>query len=370
MKIPGGIVLIWIVLVVAFARIPASAVILIASGVRVDRFKDDAAEDASVGVTIPLGLRYAYNKFLSFSLESAYNRTEQGSITLSSFTDALARVSYIIPKLPLPVMVGVMVNLPTGQKTIEDEEKDIMDEDAEVDDAGQGLNIGFLFSGAKKYQNWTIGLNGQYAYKGEYDPTDNFPDDDFDPGDHLLVNAKVQWKASSALNVGTSFAYMHVWPDTVGGDESFQEGSTTTLRGNLQLTRQPFTWGLNAQYIMPAKSKYLETEGLKTEPDNSKGRNAALALNGTYTHSQRLMFQAMVTLQHTTESPKQEAGVPYVGKRVQYSLGPRVIYSVTPALSSNVSVAYLHTREDANIYTEDAVTTHGLKCNLGISYTF
>jgi len=351
--------------------VPVSAEITVSSGAQLNRSQkeeDDShveEEGARTTLLVPFGVRYKYGKRLTLSAESAYSRITDDEATVYSLADTAVSISYIIPKLPLPVMCGLMLNLPTGREDLGNEH-----DDTGEDVSGQGLNLGLNLSISKKYlENFTFGVNTQYAYQGAYDSTDDVPDDTTDPGDHLMGNIKVQWKYSPALKLGAMVSYLYLWPEKVGGQKMSQEGGMLTINGNTEITRQPFVFGLNAQYKVPGSSKTRVDGKLVTEDENGRGQTLGTSVNMTYIRSQTLVFQGSGSLQYTRESEYRESGLPYAGTTMQIRVGPGVTYHITPALQCNLSARYTQATGKASLQAEYDTTSRGFNLMLGVAYT-
>ena len=354
----------------------------LSTGGRVNTFRDDLDQQTEgTEVTVPFGVLYTRDPF-SIRLQTAYSNArfkpaESSASTIAAFTDTLLSVSYQMSKLlPVPLIWSLNVNLPTGRAQLDKQEKDALsgkDNLLDVYNFGEGLNVGLSLSTAKKFGNVTVGLNGGYTFKGKYDPTKDIPDDDLRPGNQLLATAKVNWKASPQIVLGTSVTYLHFGVDQVAGKKNYQLGDILVLGGNFNVApSKPLAIGVGMQYLLPQKSQALVGNALKTEPENSKNVIFASTLDVTYAYSKTLAFQAVGGLRSYRASDQKDrtSGLPYAGKRVRYNFGPGVIYVLKQNISLQALATYVILYEDRDIDLNTNKTTTGVNVNLGVRYKF
>jgi hypothetical protein len=378
----------WIVIaafvIVSSEIVPlASGETVLSTGVRFNSFRDDRTEETEgTEFTFPVSLMYTRERF-SLSLVTAYgralvNQPDGSEPELSHFTDTLLSAAYTIPQLPLGLFcfAGVNVNLPTGKTQLtKTEEYAIVGENNdlfEVESFGEGLNIGVNLSVMRQFGKITVGVNGTYVYKGEYDPTKEIPDDDLDPGDQILVAGVLNWEVSSQIKVSPLVTYSYFSVDKVNGEENFQQGRTITVGSTLRYTRSPIGVTLSVQDSMPQKNKELVAGSLETEPENSNTNTLSALLDVTYVHSQALALRAVGDIRYYEESERKDkgSGLPYSGKRIRYSFGPGVWYAVNKKISLSALAKYILMNEEKSIYLDQDTTYQGIAANVEAAYTF
>ena len=348
---------------------------------RYDIFEDDTFSEINGHEwTIPFGALYKGERLL-LQLESAYSlaKADYGlnpNPEISSMTDTRLAASYSFPDLPVGIVIGVDVNLPTGQERLSryeqvveaGEQHDLF----EVDNFGEGLNVGVNLGLAKAFGDVTMGLSGAYLLKGEYDPTKDVEQDDLDPGDHVVVLGIMKWKAGGGLTVETTAAYSHVSPDTINGEESFREGPKLLLGGTLRFQGQTLGIRLGMQNTFPGKNKELVDSTLKTEPENSNGNEFLSSCDVTCRVSSKLDLQLLGDLRLYGESDRKndENGLPFKGKRVRYAIGPGALYLLNDHLTWNAVMKYFIMKQEQDIYEPEEMTLRGLNLSLGMTYMF
>ena len=140
----------------------------LSGGMRCDMFTADLSPDTQgYEITTPLGISWQQQQMLVV-LETAYSNAnvsvDGDSSTISGFTDTRLSASYAFPQLPLGVILGLDMNLPTGKATLDEHERKAeIGENGdlfEVDDFGEGLNIGPSIGVVKKFGSLSLGGTG------------------------------------------------------------------------------------------------------------------------------------------------------------------------------------------------------------------
>jgi len=218
-----------------------------------------------------------------------------------------------------------------------------------------------------------VGVNGSYVYKGEFDPTQDTPDDDLDPGDQLLVNALFNWQPYDRLTLDASVVYSHFAADMVDGQESFQEGDKLTIGSTFSFqysTELGFT--LNLQESLQGKNKEWSEDGLETESENSNGHEFSGGLNVSYNYSEKLAFRAQGNLRYYAESDRADpgSGLPYSGKRVRYAAGGGIAYEINKYLVLSGTAKYFIMNQDQDFKHEEDTTYQGVNLDVGMTCMF
>jgi hypothetical protein len=350
-------------------------------GVRYDTFADDRSpEGAGNELTIPFGAEYQGER-LSLRIESAYSRAivDHGTdpeAEIASMTDTLLAGSYLFPDLPVGVIVGVDVNLPTGKEQLRHieqaaeagERHDLW----EVDDFGEGLNVGLNLGLVKELGPLNMGLNGAYIVKMEYNPTEEVSNDDFDPGDQALLSAVLRWKTAPWVKLETTMAYSYFFPEKTNGKEAFQEGEKITVGGQMHIQCQPIAILLGMQSMVQGKSKEIMGDTLRTESDNSNGAELFGWVDLLYRISPKLDLQVLGDIRNYGESDRKNVvtDLPFQGHRIRYAAGPGVTYLLNTNLSWNAVVKYFVMEQERDMTQEQDVTFQGMNISVGITYTF
>lgn len=371
----------WILVVLVWLNPVVLAETSVSLGVRYDTFADrDYAEVTGTEWTFPFGALYSWNRLL-LRLESAYSMADADySLTpepeITSLTDTLLAASYVVFELPISVILGVDLNLQTGQESLSryeqiaeaGERHDLF----EVDNFGEGFNVGANVGVSKEFKSFTLGVSGAYLWKGKYDPTSEISRDDLDPGDQIVLVALTKWKVGGGLAIDTTTAYAQSSADTTDGKEAFREGRKLLISGVVRLQRPAFGVTVGAQNTFQGKNKELAEDHLETEPENSNGNELFGWCDFTYRFSPSIDLQLLGDLRFYGESDRKNElnGLPFEGKRVRFGFGPGIMFLQNDHLTWNAVVKYFRMRQEPDIRDEEEQVLRGVNVSFGMTYLF
>ena len=359
----------------------AYAEMSVSTGMRYDAFTDDQTPQGDGAEwTIPFGVAYKRERLL-VRFNTAYSRASvspsaKADADIASFTDSLLAASYMFPDLPVGVIVGLDANLPTGQaghsETDRSAEAGERHDLFEVDNFGEGLNVGLHLSLVKELGPVNVGLTGIYIFKGKYDPTTDTADDDRKPGNQLIGLTMLKWRAASWLKVESLLAYAHFAPDQTDGQESSQEGAKVVLSGAARLNFQPVEVVIGVQNVWQGKNQELTSGSLATEPANSNGKEFFGWFDLIYRASAVLDLELLGDLRYYSASERilETNGLPFEGQRVRYAAGPGLTYSFNDQLSCSASAKFFTMDQKRDVARANDATLRGMNLSVGVTYTF
>ncbi len=360
---------------------PAIAEFSFSIGMQYDSFVDDRSPRSNgAEVSIPVELTYEREDvFIGFQSAYGYASVDPGfesSSNLSSITDSLLSVSFLIPNAPLFFILGLDVNLPTGSEQLHSNEKiaeagennDLFN----IDNFGDGMNIGLHLGIIKEMPDLRWGLYGGYTLHGEFDPSHDVPTDDFDPGDETLLMTTLRWQTSPWMIVDTMLAYSHVSEDKIDDQKVFQEGDKFVLGGSMYVQYELLGIALSLQNTMQAKNDELVLNTLETETENSNRMVLLGELELSYEYSPQLTLQGYGEFRYYEESKRKNPlnGQPFEGKRTRYALGPGFSYIVDQHLACHGLAKYFVLHQKRDIMLDEDVTFQGVNLGIGMTYTF
>jgi len=359
----------------------AYAKLSVTTGVRYDTFSDDRSpEGKGSEITIPVGMAYEH-KHLFLSVETAYTNAtvDSGAVPdskISSITDTLISASYLVPGLPVELLLGCDVNLPTGKERLRESEQNAEvgeNHDLfEVDNFGEGLNLGLSIGLMKAFGSLSLGITGAYIFHGEFDPTRDIPGDERDPGDHTFVMATFNWQMSSQFSLRPFAAYSHFVADTVNGRQVFREGDKVVLGGSLRFDHKPVSFTLDLQHVIQGKDQELATGTLQTEFENSNGHEFSGLLEVQYAYSAALLLRLLADIRFYAESDRQDEllNLPYEGQRIRYAIGPGFVYTLHKQIACSGLAKYFMMTQEPQLDLEQDITRRGFNLNVGLTYSF
>jgi hypothetical protein len=351
--------------------------------VRYDTFRDDRSpESQGDEITIPFGISYKSQRFL-VSLESAYSSAnvdwsdgQKGELASLTDTVVSASYSYTFSGQPMAVLFGLDMNLPSGKTGLNKTERLAEAGDRndlfEVDNFGEGFNIGPSIGILREFRKASLTVNSAYIFYGEYDPTSDIPDDDLNPGDQLFLHGALNRYAASWLDLGALLSYSYFTPDEVGGEENFQDGQRLVLSGNAKLKGERLGALLSIQYAIQGKNKDLIGDKLQEESENSNGDEFFGLLSLSYLATSDLTLRLQGDVRYYAESEYQDpdANLPFSGKRVRYALGPGLYYNLNKHLSLNALFKGFLMDQERDLFIDDDASYYGANLDLGFRYVF
>jgi hypothetical protein len=354
----------------------ASAGIVLSTGARYDNFQEDNSDGAEM--TIPLGIAYEGDQ-LFLRLETAYSQTnvtytDAPDGYLSSFTDSRFSCIYLLPDLPVGVRLVLDLNLPSGKAQLSEQERlaqagernDLF----EVDDFGQGLNVGLNIGLIKEFGPTSLLLSGAYVNNGEYNPSTEIPDETFNPGDQALITTSLNWQASSFILEALG-AYSRFSEDTVNGETSFRQGDKWVFGSNFLAIHQPWRMTFGLQYALNDKNEILTEDRLSTESENSNGDEFYGVFDVRYAYSSAFTLRGLANIRVYGESDLKNATgeLPIRGQRIRYAAGLGFFHIVNPQFAWSVPANFLIMDRDADVVFNTSTTFQGINLAVGMTYT-
>jgi hypothetical protein len=375
----GGITLLLLLL----CKTPIYSEMVFSGGFRYDTFTNDgASQNVGTEVTIPLGLLYKQERF-SISLETAYSEAkvesdEESDAHIASMTDTLLSLSYrhTFSKFQLGLIAGVDFNFPTGTERLRKNQRKAEVGESndlfEVDNFGEGFNVGLNLGVMKRFKQFSVGMHGAYIFSGEYDPTHDVDQDTLDPGDQALFLSFLNWKISDRMTMESLFSYSYFTADTTNGTKDFQEGERFVLAQSFRFEAAPITVTLSGQAAFQARNTVLFGETFSIEPENSNGNEFFGLMHVNYSYNDNLRLQFVGDIRYYEESERMDKlfNLPFQGKRIRYACGPGVTFISGSRITWYGLVKYFFMDQDRDRTLEQALSFHGVNLSLGLMYTF
>jgi len=298
------------------------------TGFQYDYWKDDDDNKGSQ-FYIPLSIGGKYSDFslnvLTGYAETRFKPKDSESSTVTDFLDTKLNLSYVISgKLPVDILLGLDLNLPTGKTNLrQDELAAKMDPDLiSINRFGEGFNINPMILAAKEWGPVVTGIGFGYLRRGEYDVSETLKE--YDPGDIYNASAEIiyyfieDWYAQLFGN------YALYGKDTVKKDDFYEEGDFTLIGGGLHYAPEGMDLGLTVKGIFRDKSKFLNsagdlvTEGLNHHRDEWVGDLTLIMLVDDETTAKASLQYLRVKDNEYPEEDPESSG--FIGQRRKISL--------------------------------------------------
>ena len=237
-------------------------------------------EQTITQLSVPLEAYLPLGRKGGLSLRTAWAQVQgDGLADLSGLTDAQGYLSFYQPLGRGSVVVGLGVNLPSGQRELTRDEfatqvllsRNEYDFQTSSFGLGLGLSPGLTVA-VPLGEAVVVGIGGAYQYHGAFEPLENMPEA-YKPGDELLVTGGLDIRLTQALSWAADVTYTTYRPDEVGEAEVFEAGNKLVGAAQLRYRSRTVQSWLYARYRSRAKNSLaaadsaLVEEVVKSLPD-------------------------------------------------------------------------------------------------------
>lgn len=322
-----------LVLSMGIIRISSATDIKVRTGFTFDWWKSnadtglEAIEGSQFYIPIRIGTQH---KEFSFDILIGYINTnvdlsDGGSKSLSSILDTKVNCAYEISgKLPLDVLLGLDLNLPTGRTDLTTDDLFLVvdPELVSITKFGEGFNLNPTLSLAGEWGDWTAGIGLGYDWRGEYDYSSQIQD--YDPGD--IINFITESSYDFCLNWQGRFftEFARFTKDKIGDEDWYQEGNFLLLGLGLNYYQAQWDTDFTLRSIIRGKSKWIQ-EGavsiISTEDKNSHGDEWIADFALRYSLNDRIRFNSSFEFLWADENDYPSDSPIFIGKKQKLSLG-------------------------------------------------
>jgi hypothetical protein len=320
-----------VVLCVTMLTAPVSAVDFNAhTGFQFDWWDSDDDRKATQ-MSIPLTIDGKHQEY-SLRVLTGFARTsvelaDGTDESLSSILDTKLNFSYEVPgKLPLDLLIGLDLNLPTGKTDLSADELILiqeMDPDLiSITTFGEGFNINPTINAVKKWKDWVAGMGVGYLFRGEYDFSVDTKK--YNPGDVINVSAEARYYSQSDWDTRVFGYYAHYFKDKLDGDEIAQEGKRFLIGYGINYDQEEWVAGATVRVVIRDKlSRFQEAVGAPAE-DISQGIEWVGDLY--YIRELNSITTLKTTFQgiYIGENDEDSGSALFIGNRKKFTLGAGV----------------------------------------------
>ncbi|HLA00111.1 MAG TPA: hypothetical protein VJZ24_00570, partial [Thermodesulfovibrionales bacterium] len=327
----------------------------IRTGINYDWWDDDQDTKASQ-VYIPLRIKTSFQQF-SMSVITGYTSTHitsgEEKKSLNSLLDTKVNTSYELSgNLPVDLLVGFDVNLPTGKTGLQtDDSKLIMDPDLiSINNFGEGYDINPTLTVTKEMGNWVGGIGFGYAWRGTYD----YIVKDFNPGDIINSSAEIRYSFSSHMTSRFFGNIVMHGADKVDGMDVYREGNLLLLGIGLHFAETKWDGNFTLRSIFRGKSKLQDgAEGIITEDNKSQGDEWIGDIYLRYLLNDSITLKSSLQGRWISENDYASDSNLFVGQREKFSvkLGASKIFM--PNLDGEVMVKGFVMHDGERLFPEE-----------------
>jgi len=273
---------------------------------------------------------------------------------------------------------GLDVATPTGKTDKSVEElgmemaDDVRDDLLLMNSYGRGLDLAPHISATLKSGPVTWGLGGRYTLAGEYDPTSNAANDNFDPGDNLKAVGSVMLRFRTRNSILLTFMYSTSGEDKQSGKSVFRNGDIYTLETRLVRNwSNELTSTLAFVHNRQTKNKRLaQGAALVSELNNSNVNTTDIFAQNAYVYDRRLTITLVGGYRVAASNGYGEGDTFYDAGRKKVYLEPGVIWSFSESYYSTFRLRYSHVNDKKDAFSSTDAAYQVFRIDTGVVFSF
>ena len=350
------------------------------SGVHLDAWSANGSSGQGTGyeVLVPLGILYDTPTWGLAARGSAgssqHDLDAAPSASMTGFTDTTVSGYY---RLRLSggtdIRFGLDMDQPTGVSRLKTRDRPaIQDEDlVALQRFGEGFDVNPTVIVYHNFGDWGLGGGIGYLFAGEYDPTEDIPDDDFDPGNELSVSALGDVFLGDVWRLIGRATYTHFTTDERGGIEVFREGDEIDLGVSLEWRPEPWWAVASVRDIYHFKSDRINAAGqVAEESKNSLGNEIRAGVTVGYIIDDAWTVRGIVDFRYVAANDYASNNVLYDGGRFKIAVGPGVTWTLSRTFALDASVRWFYLDAERSPTFPLGATINGVHADMRVTYRF
>jgi hypothetical protein len=249
----------------------------IESGVQ-QEYWEDTRDSSGSQTLVPLRIEWSGGDasigLLTGAVRATVDTPGTADRSLTHTLDTKLNFSYVVQgKLPVDLLFGMDVNLPTGKTDLSAADLALIrdPEIVSITTFGEGVNVNPTISLAKEWGPWSTGLGIGYNVRRTYDVSTDAGLTDYDPGDILSLNVLLQRECSRGY-VGRIFGkFSRFGKDRLRGADLFREGDYRMVGVGISRAGSAWEADVNLRGTFRGKAETLSGGSLVPEPERSRG---------------------------------------------------------------------------------------------------
>ena len=339
---------------------------------------DSDANDRGSQTYVPITIDAGHQDF-SLRVLTAFAHTDgsppgpDGSNeSLSSVIDTKVNFSYaLVEKLPIDLLFGVDVNLPTGKTNLDFSELQLLRNPdlVSITRYGEGFNINPTITVAKQQERWAVGFGVGYLLRGTYDFSEDLQD--YDPGDIFNITAEGIYAFTDRWQ-GRLFGEFALYgTDEMDIQDYYREGDYLLAGIGVDYIEKEWEAALSVKGIFRGKSDFQEENlALSTEDQNSYGNEYQMDLFWLLRLTPQTTISSNLNYLYLMENDYHAASPLYMGPKQKISLGVALQRQFPAQLTGRIGLDGYLLDEERNWYHADDRVYRGFLLDFSVSKAF
>ena len=352
-----------------------AADINIQSGVNYNYWDSDADDRGSqtyVPITIDAGYQDVSMKLLTAFAYTEGSPPDGSKESLSNVIDTKVNFSYaLVERLPVDVLFGVDVNLPTGKTKLDFTELQLLSNPdlVSITRYGEGFNVNPTITIAKQKERWAIGFGVGYLWRGTYDFSEDLQD--YDPGDIFNITAEGIYAFTDRWQ-GRLFGEFALYgTDEMDVQDYYREGDYLLAGVGADYIEKQWEASLSVKGIFRGKSDFQEDNlALSTEDNNSYGDEYQVDLMWLLRMDSQTTINSTFQYLYLMENDYPSTSPLYMGKKQKVSLGVALERQFPAQLTGKIGLNGYLLEEDKNWYHADDRDYRGFLVDVSVTKMF
>jgi len=352
-----------------------AADISIQSGLNYNYWDSDANDRGSqtyVPITIDGGYRNMSVKVLTAFAHTDGDAPDGQDQSLSSVIDTKVNLSYaVLERLPVDILFGVDVNVPTGKTKLDFTELQLLRNPdlVTITRYGEGFNVNPTVTVAKQQERWAIGFGVGYLWRGEYDFSEDILN--YDPGDIFNLTVEAVYAFTDRWQ-GRLFGEFALYgTDELDVQDYYREGDYLMAGVGADYIEKQWEASFSVKGIFRGKSEFQEEDlALTTEDRNSYGDEYHVDLSWLYRLNSQTAISSNLRYLYLSENDYDSTASLYFGSKQKISLGVALQRQFSADLTGRVGLDGYQLDEDRNWYHTDDRVYRGFLVDFSITKAF
>jgi hypothetical protein len=349
------------------------------SGAHLDAWSANQSSGQGTGyeVLVPLGIFYdtpTWGLSARGSVGSSKHDLDNApSASMTGFTDTTVSGYYRGRVSGTEIRFGLDLDLPTGVSSLKTRDLPaVQDEDlVALQRFGEGFDVNPTIIVYRSFGEWGLGGGVGYLWTGEYDPTEDIANDDFDPGDELTVSLLGDVFLGDVWRLVGRAAYTHYTEDERGGVNIFHEGDQIDVGASLEWRPEPWWAVVTLRDIYRFTAERLNPGGLLIdELQNSRGNEIRGTVTVGYIIDDIWTVRGVADVRYVAANDYASSDPLYDGGRFKFAIGPGVTWTWSRTLAVDASVRYFYLDAERSPIFPAGATINGVHADLRVTYRF